>query len=218
MTSGRILFMRSTENNRSIPISKRILDLLLTIPGLLILSPILFVISVFVAISYGTPIIFRQQRPGHLGKPFWVYKFRTMTNARDADNHLLPDSKRITWLGQFLRSYSLDELPELFNVLRGEMSLVGPRPLLMQYLERYSPEQARRHDVLPGITGWAQINGRNALTWEEKFKMDVWYVDHWSFGLDIKILLITAVKVLRREGITQPGHATAEEFMGRHDS
>jgi len=218
MTSGRILCMRSTENNRSIPISKRILDLLLTIPGLLILSPILFVISVFVAISYGTPIIFRQQRPGHLGKPFWVYKFRTMTNARDADNHLLPDSKRITWLGQFLRSYSLDELPELFNVLRGEMSLVGPRPLLMQYLERYSPEQARRHDVLPGITGWAQINGRNALTWEEKFKMDVWYVDHWSFGLDIKILLITAVKVLRREGITQPGHATAEEFMGRHDS
>jgi sugar transferase EpsL len=218
MTSGRILFMRSTENNRSIPISKRILDLSLTIPGLLILSPILFVISVFVAISYGTPIIFRQQRPGHYGKPFWVYKFRTMTNARDADNHLLPDSKRITRLGQFLRSYSLDELPELFNVLRGEMSWVGPRPLLMQYLERYSPEQARRHDVLPGITGWAQINGRNALTWEEKFKMDVWYVDHWSFGLDIKILLITAVKVLRREGINQPGHATAEEFMGRHDS
>jgi sugar transferase EpsL len=218
MTSGRILFMRSTENNRSIPISKQILDLSLTIPGLLILSPILFVISVFVAISYGTPIIFRQQRPGHYGKPFWVYKFRTMTNARDADNHLLPDSKRITRLGQFLRSYSLDELPELFNVLRGEMSWVGPRPLLMRYLERYSPEQARRHDVLPGITGWAQINGRNALTWEEKFKMDVWYVDHWSFGLDIKILLITAVKVLRREGINQPGHATAEEFMGRHDS
>jgi sugar transferase EpsL len=218
MTSGRILFMRSTENNRSLPISKRILDLSLTIPGLLILSPILFVISVFVAISYGTPIIFRQQRPGHYGKPFWVYKFRTMTNARDADNHLLPDSKRITRLGQFLRSYSLDELPELFNVLRGEMSWVGPRPLLMQYLERYSPEQARRHDVLPGITGWAQINGRNALTWEEKFRMDVWYVDHWSFGLDIKILLITAVKVLRREGINQPGHATAEEFMGRHDS
>jgi sugar transferase EpsL len=218
MTSGRILFMRSTENNRSIPISKQILDLSLTIPGLLILSPILFVISVFVAISYGTPIIFRQQRPGHYGKPFWVYKFRTMTNARDADNHLLPDSKRITRLGQFLRSYSLDELPELFNVLRGEMSWVGPRPLLMQYLERYSPEQARRHDVLPGITGWAQINGRNALTWEEKFRMDVWYVDHWSFGLDIKILLITAVKVLRREGINQPGHATAEEFMGRHDS
>jgi sugar transferase EpsL len=218
MTSGRILFMRSTENNRSIPISKRILDLSLTIPGLLILSPILFLISVFVAISYGTPIIFRQQRPGHLGKPFWVYKFRTMTNTRDSDNHLLPDSKRMTPLGRFLRSYSLDELPELFNVLRGEMSWVGPRPLLMQYLERYSPEQARRHDVLPGITGWAQINGRNALTWEEKFKMDVWYVDHWSFGLDIKILLITAVKVLRREGINQPGHATAEEFMGRHDS
>jgi sugar transferase EpsL len=218
MTSGRILFMRSTENNRSLPISKRILDLSLTIPGLLILSPILLLISVLVAISYGAPIIFRQQRPGHLGKPFWVYKFRTMTNAQDAGNNLLPDSKRITRLGRFLRSYSLDELPELFNVLRGEMSWVGPRPLLMQYLERYSPEQARRHEVLPGITGWAQINGRNALTWEEKFKMDVWYVDHWSFGLDIKILLITAVKVLRREGINQPGHATAEEFMGRHDS
>jgi lipopolysaccharide/colanic/teichoic acid biosynthesis glycosyltransferase len=141
-----------------------------------------------------------------------------MTNAHDENNNLLPDNERITRLGLFLRSYSLDELPELFNVLRGEMSWVGPRPLLMQYLDRYSPEQARRHEVLPGITGWAQINGRNALTWEEKFKLDVWYVDHWSFRLDVKILLITAIKVLRREGINQPGHTTAEEFMGTHDS
>jgi lipopolysaccharide/colanic/teichoic acid biosynthesis glycosyltransferase len=140
-----------------------------------------------------------------------------MTDDHDVEDNMLPDSQRITPLGQFLRSTSLDELPELFNVLCGEMSWVGPRPLLMQYLERYTPEQARRHDVLPGITGWAQINGRNALTWEEKFKLDVWYVDHWSFGLDIKILLITSIKVLRREGINQPGHATSEEFMGTHD-
>ena len=210
--------MLSAKKYKQVPISKRILDLALTLPGILILSPVFLIIAILVGMNYGTPIIFRQKRPGYLGKPFWVYKFRTMTNALDADNNLLPDSERITRLGQFLRSYSLDELPELFNVLRGEMSWVGPRPLLIQYLERYSPEQARRHEVLPGITGWAQINGRNALTWEEKFKLDVWYVDHWTFGLDIKILLITAIKVLRREGISQPGHATAEEFMGTHDS
>ena len=210
--------MLSAKKYKQVPISKRILDLALTLPGILILSPVFLLIAILVGMNYGTPIIFRQKRPGYLGKPFWVYKFRTMTNALDADNNLLPDSERITRLGQFLRSSSLDELPELINVLRGEMSWVGPRPLLMQYLERYSPEQARRHEVLPGITGWAQINGRNALTWEEKFKLDVWYVDHWTFGLDIKILLITAIKVLRREGISQPGHATAEEFMGTHDS
>jgi sugar transferase EpsL len=201
-----------------IPISKRILDLTLTIPGILILSPLLLFISFIVGVNYGTPIIFRQKRPGYRGKPFWVYKFRTMTNTHDTQDNLLPDSQRITRLGQFLRSYSLDELPELFNVLRGEMSWIGPRPLLMQYLERYSPEQARRHEVLPGITGWAQINGRNTLTWEEKFKLDVWYVDHRSFWLDIKILVLTILKVLRREGINQPGQATAEEFMGNHDS
>ena len=210
--------MLSAKKYKQVPISKRILDLALTLPGILILSPVFLLIAILVGMNYGTPIIFRQKRPGYLGKPFWVYKFRTMTNALDADNNLLPDSERITRLGQFLRSSSLDELPELINVLRGEMSWVGPRPLLMQYLERYSPEQARRHEVLPGITGWAQINGRNALTWEEKFKLDVWYVDHWTFGLDIKILLITAIKVLRREGISQPGHATAEEFMGTHGS
>ena len=216
-TSGRIHFMQPVDTIRSTPISKRILDLAITLPGILIFSPVFLVIAILVGMNYGTPIIFRQKRPGYRGKPFWVYKFRTMTNALDADNILLPDSQRITRLGRFLRSTSLDELPELFNVLRGEMSLVGPRPLLMQYLERYSPEQARRHDVLPGITGWAQVNGRNALTWEEKFKLDVWYVEHWSFVLDINILLITAVKVLRREGINQPGHTTAEEFMGTHD-
>ena len=201
-----------------IPTSKRLLDLILTIPGLLIISPLLLIISLLVRISFGTPIIFRQKRPGYQGKPFWVYKFRSMTNAHDAENNLLPDGQRLTRLGRFLRSTSLDELPELFNVLRGQMSIVGPRPLLMQYLERYSPEQARRHEVLPGITGWAQVNGRNALTWEEKFKLDVWYVDHWSFWLDMRILLLSIVKVLRREGINQPGQATAEEFMGDHDS
>jgi sugar transferase EpsL len=202
----------------SIPLSKRILDLFLTVPGILLLSPLFLVITIIVGVNFGTPIIFRQKRPGYKGKPFWVFKFRTMTNATDTQDHLLPDNQRITRLGQFLRSSSLDELPELFNVLRGEMSLVGPRPLLMQYLERYSPEQARRHEVLPGITGWSQINGRNAISWEEKFNLDIWYVDHWSFRLDIKIMLVTVVKVLRREGINQPGQATAEEFMGNHDS
>ncbi|MCJ7825657.1 MAG: sugar transferase, partial [Anaerolineales bacterium] len=142
------------------------------------------------------------------------YKFRTMTAAHDQQGVLLPDAQRLGPLGQFLRSFSLDELPELFNVLRGEMSLVGPRPLLVQYLERYSPEQARRHNMLPGMTGWAQVNGRNALDWEDKFAFDVWYVDHWSIGLDIKILGLTLWKVLSREGISQPGHPTAEEFMG----
>jgi sugar transferase EpsL len=210
--------MLDAGKSSSIPWSKGILDLFLTVPGILILSPLLLVISILVILNIGTPVIFRQKRPGYLGKPFWVYKFRTMTNARDSKETLLPDSQRITRLGHFLRSTSLDELPEMFNVLRGEMSWVGPRPLLMQYLERYSPEQARRHEVLPGITGWAQINGRNALTWEEKFKLDVWYVDHWSFWLDIKILFLSVLKVLRREGINQPGQATAEEFMGNHDS
>lgn len=210
--------MQPETMNKSVPISKRLLDLSLTIPGILFLSPLLLIISILLLINYGPPIIFRQKRPGFRGIPFWVYKFRTMIDSRDANNNLLPDEERLTRLGHFLRSYSLDELPELLNVLKGEMSWVGPRPLLMQYLDRYSPEQARRHEVLPGITGWAQINGRNALTWEEKFKLDVWYVDHWTFWLDIKILLITAIKVLRKEGISQPGHATAEEFMGTRDS
>lgn len=149
-----------------------------------------------------------------MGKSFFIYKFRTMADTRDKNGNLLPDSERLTSFGRFLRSTSLDELPELMNVLRGEMSLVGPRPLLMQYLDRYSPEQFRRHLVLPGITGWAQINGRNDLTWQEKFRLDVWYVDNWSLILDIKIMLISFWKVLKREGISQPGHATAEEFTG----
>lgn len=201
-----------------VPISKRVLDVLLTIPAILVLSPVMLILAILVRVKIGTPIIFRQERPGYKGKPFWLYKFRTMTNALDAQDNLLPDSQRLTRLGLFLRSYSLDELPELFNILRGEMSIVGPRPLLMQYLERYSPEQARRHKVLPGMTGWAQINGRNELSWEEKFKLDVWYVDHWSVWLDAKIILLTVAKVLHREGINQPGQATAEEFMGNHDS
>jgi sugar transferase EpsL len=200
-----------------IPLSKRIFDYLLTIPGLILISPLLIVLCVLVWFNHGSPLFFCQKRPGHRGRVFTLYKFRTMNNARDALGQLLPDEQRLTKFGRFLRATSLDELPELFNVLRGDMSLVGPRPLLIQYLERYSPEQARRHDVLPGITGWAQINGRNALTWEDKFSLDVWYVDHWSLGLDIKILLTTFLKVLRREGISQPGFATAEEFMGSRE-
>lgn len=201
-----------------IPPIKRIFDLLVTGVGLLLISPFVLIITGLVWIAHGRPVLFRQQRPGFKGRPFHIYKFRTMTNAVDGRGQLLPDSARLTPLGRFLRSSSLDELPELFNILRGEMSLVGPRPLLMQYLERYSPEQARRHDVLPGITGWAQINGRNALTWQDKFKLDIWYVDHWSFWLDLKILILTVWKVLLREGISQPGHATMEEFTGNTEA
>jgi lipopolysaccharide/colanic/teichoic acid biosynthesis glycosyltransferase len=190
------------------------MDLILTGLGLVILSPILLLLAVMVRMAHGSPVLFSQVRPGHFGQPFKIYKFRTMTDGRDAQGDLLPDAERLTRLGRFLRASSLDELPELFNVLRGEMSLVGPRPLLMQYLTRYTPEQARRHAVLPGITGWAQVNGRNALTWEDKFRLDVWYVENWSPWLDIKILGMTLGKVLKREGISQPGHATAEEFMG----
>lgn len=197
-----------------IPLSKRLFDLAAAGVGLLVLSPLLLVMAALVRIKHGLPVFFRQQRPGYKGTPFYLYKFRTMIDARAADGSLLPDSQRLTPLGRFLRSTSLDELPELVNVLRGEMSLVGPRPLLMQYLGRYSPEQMRRHDVLPGLTGWAQINGRNALTWEDKFRLDLWYVDHRTFWLDLKILLLTFWKVLTREGISQPGQATSEEFMG----
>lgn len=198
----------------TIPLSKRIFDLILTIPGLILISPILLVVTILVRIVHGKPILFTQVRPGFRGELFTVYKFRTMTDQRDENGDLLPDEQRLTTLGRFLRGTSIDELPELFNVLRGEMSLVGPRPLLIQYLERYSPEQARRHDVLPGITGWAQVNGRNALTWGDKFRLDVWYVDNLSLWLDVKILALTLWKVIKREGISQPGHATAEEFMG----
>ncbi|MBT3389701.1 MAG: sugar transferase [Chloroflexi bacterium] len=197
-----------------IPPSKRIFDLLLTIPGLIVLSPLLLLVALLVRIYHGRPVLFSQTRPGYRGELFKLYKFRTMTNERDAAGKLLPDEQRLTRLGRILRATSLDELPEFLLILTGKMSLVGPRPLLVQYLERYSPNQARRHAVLPGITGWAQINGRNALTWADKFRLDVWYVDHWSLWLDIKILTLTLWKVIRREGISQPGHATAEEFMG----
>jgi len=199
------------------PLSKRLFDLLIAMTSLLVISPVLLVVAVLVRIVHGSPVLFGQKRPGLGGRPFRIFKFRTMTNARAADGGLLPDEQRLTPLGRFLRATSLDELPELFNILRGEMSLVGPRPLLVQYLERYSPEQARRHNVLPGLTGWAQINGRNTLTWEDKFRFDVWYVDHWSFWLDIKILFLTIWKVFKREGISQPGHATMEEFMGNQE-
>lgn len=198
----------------TIPLSKRLLDLVLTIPSLVLFSPFLLVIALLVRRYIGSPVVFAQRRPGFLGRPFTMYKFRTMTEDRDTQGNMLPDTQRLTRLGIFLRSTSLDELLELINVLKGEMSWVGPRPLLMQYLDRYSPEQTRRHHVLPGITGWAQINGRNAITWEQKFELDVWYVDHWSLWLDIKILALTVLKVLLREGINQPGHATVEEFLG----
>lgn len=199
---------------KTTPIVKRLLDIVLTLLLLIFLSPVLLIISIFVACQHGFPILFRQQRPGLFGEIFTIYKFRTMRNAFDQQGKPLPDEKRLTKLGRFLRSTSLDELPELFNVLKGEMSLVGPRPLLISYLPLYSVEQSRRHHVLPGITGWAQVHGRNALSWQEKFQLDVWYVDHWSFWLDIQILGMTIIKVLRREGISQPGKATAEPFKG----
>ena len=202
---------------KGIPVTKRLLDLFLTIPGLIFFGPFLLVVAVLVRIKLGWPVIFRQRRPGYRNKIITVYKFRTMTDDKDSKGNLLPDEERLTKLGRFLRSYSIDELPELYNILRGEMSLVGPRPLLVQYLDRYTDEQIRRHEVLPGMTGWAQVNGRNVITWEEKFSYDVWYVDNWSLGLDIKILAMTLNKVFQREGISQSGHATAEEFMGNQE-
>lgn len=193
---------------------KRILDIVVAMILLIFIAPFLSGIALLTLILMGAPILFRQQRPGLHGKPFTLLKFRTMTDARDAQGNLLPDAERLTPFGRFLRRTSLDELPTLFNVLKGEMSLVGPRPLLMDYLDRYTPEQARRHEVRPGVTGWAQVNGRNALTWEQKFEFDVWYVDNWSLWLDLKILLLTVWKVVRKEGINQPGQVTMQEFMG----
>lgn len=182
--------------------------------ALLLLSPLLLILMVLVRLKLGSPIFFTQVRPGLHGKPFKMIKFRTMTDARDADSNLLPDNIRLTAFGRFLRSTSLDELPELWNVLKGDMSLVGPRPLLMEYLPRYNPEQSRRHEARPGITGWAQINGRNAISWEAKFKLDVWYVDNQSFWLDLKILALTIKKVFVREGISAEGEATMPKFTG----
>ena len=193
---------------------KRLFDLLLSLAGLLVLALPLLLLWVLVHRKLGSPVLFRQVRPGLHGRPFMMVKFRTMTDARGPDGELLPDAVRLTPFGRFLRATSLDELPELWNVLKGDMSLVGPRPLLMEYLPLYSPEQVRRHEVRPGITGWAQVNGRNAISWEAKFKLDVWYVDHRSLWLDIKILWLTIKKVLVREGISAAGEATMGKFTG----
>lgn len=198
----------------NVPMSKRGFDLIIASLSLVLLSPFLLIIALIISLLDGFPVVFRQQRPGYKAKPFTIYKFRTMSEESDPDGNYLTGEQRVTRFGRILRAISLDEILELVNVIKGEMSIVGPRPLLMQYLSRYSPDQARRHDVLPGITGWAQINGRNAITWEEKFLLDVWYVDNWSFWLDMKIILNTIWKVLLREGINEPGHISAGEFMG----
>jgi sugar transferase EpsL len=194
---------------------KRLLDIILTLSALILLIPVLALIALLVRVKLGVPVLFRQQRTGLNGQPFFIFKFRTMTDVRDAHGNLLPDAKRLTPFGRFLRSTSLDELPELVNVLNGDMSLVGPRPLFAHYLSLYTPEQQRRHEVQPGITGWAQVNGRNGLTWGQKFALDVWYVDHVSVWLDMKILFLTFWKILCREGINQQEHATMEEFRGQ---
>jgi lipopolysaccharide/colanic/teichoic acid biosynthesis glycosyltransferase len=194
---------------------KLIADRLMAAFLLLLFSPILLVVAIVIRTRIGTPIVFTQARPGKDGKIFTVYKFRTMTSDCDADGNLLSDEERLIPLGQFLRKASLDEFPQLLNVLTGDMSFVGPRPLLVRYLERYNSEQARRHDVLPGITGWAQVNGRNAVSWDEKFRLDIWYVDHWSLWLDFKILLLTVKKVFKQEGISQNADVVAmPEFYG----
>lgn len=190
----------------------RLLDLIIILPAWLCLAPLMVVIAAFIKLSTSDKIFFYQDRPGLHGKPFRLVKFRTMNDARDTAGNLLPDADRLTDFGRFLRTTSLDELPEMINIIKGDMSIVGPRPLLMQYLERYSPSQARRHDVKPGLTGWAQINGRNAINWEEKFDLDLWYVENRSLWLDMKIILLTIKKVLQREGISQAGHATMPEF------
>jgi lipopolysaccharide/colanic/teichoic acid biosynthesis glycosyltransferase len=195
-------------------VTKRAFDLAIVISSLPLTLPVLALLFLLVRWKLGTPALFRQVRPGLGGKPFTLVKFRSMTDARDASGALLSDAERLTRFGRLLRASSLDELPELWNVIKGEMSLVGPRPLLMSYLPLYSDEQARRHDVLPGITGWSQVKGRNALTWEQKFALDVWYVDHWSPALDVKILALTVAKVLRRDGVSADGHATMPPFAG----
>ena len=197
--------------------TKRAIDLVLASVALVLLSPVLAVLWVLVRLRMGSPVLFRQQRPGRHGRPFEMVKFRTMTDARDADGNLRPDAERLTALGKLLRRTSLDELPELLNVLNGDMSLVGPRPLLMQYLPLYSPEQARRHEVRPGITGWAQVNGRNAVSWPEKFELDVWYVDHHTTKLDFEIMWKTVSQVFGGHGVSADGHATMAPFTGNEN-
>ena len=193
---------------------KRLFDILVVLIMLPICVPLFLIIGLFVGIKLGRPVLFQQIRPGRYGKPFLILKFRTMVDTSDDQNNHLSDDQRLASFGKLLRSTSLDELPELWNVLKGDMSLVGPRPLLMEYLPLYNAEQARRHEVRPGITGWAQVNGRNAISWEEKFKFDVWYVKHYSFGLDMKILWMTVIKVLKREDISAAGEVTMQKFMG----
>ena len=196
---------------------KRLLDAGVALVALVVLAPILALVALAVRVFLGAPVLFRQRRPGLHGSPFMLFKFRTMRSVPAGQDAAVPDHLRLTRFGQWLRSTSLDELPELWNVLRGDMSLVGPRPLLMEYLPLYSAEQARRHDVPPGITGWAQVNGRNAVSWEDKFRFDVWYADHVSLALDLRILAATVRSVVRREGISQAGHVTAERFTGSAD-
>lgn len=194
---------------------KRLFDLVLATTAIILLSPLILLVALMVWYKLGSPVLFRQQRPGLYGKPFTIYKFRTMSDATDANGAIAEDSARMTGFGARLRKYSLDELPQLFNVVKGDLSLVGPRPLLMEYLPLYSTEQMRRHDVRPGISGWAQVNGRNAISWDEKFAYDLWYVDHRSFWLDMKILWMTLIRVVKSGGISQPGNVTMEKFKGQ---
>lgn len=196
------------------PVLKRLLDIVGSLIALFVLVGPWIIIAILIRLELGKPVLFRQLRPGKNGRTFLLIKFRTMRESRDKNGLLLPDKHRLTALGKTLRKWSMDELPELWNVIKGDMSLVGPRPLLMEYLNRYTPEQGRRHEVKPGITGWAQVNGRNAITWEKKFNLDVWYVDHLTFWLDLKIIAMTIRKIINREGINQPGQATMEKFRG----
>ena len=198
-------------------VTKRLFDFLVAGTGIIVLSPFLLLLTLMVRIYLGSPVLFRQYRPGLHGKPFRLLKFRTMTDTRNTEGHLLPDAERLTAFGRFLRHTSLDELPGLFNVLKGDLSLVGPRPLLMQYLDRYTPKQMRRHNVSPGITGWAQVQGRNAISWDQKFTLDIWYVDNHSWWLDIKILTLTVMKMFRQEGISHSGHVSMPEFFGENN-
>jgi len=199
------------------PLGKRAFDIVVSAISIVVLSPLLLLIALLVRIFIGPPVLFLQERPGYKARPFRIIKFRTMTEAQHARGAPHPDSQRLTPLGRWLRLTSLDELPELFNILRGDMSFIGPRPLLMEYLPLYSPQQMRRHEVPPGLTGWAQVNGRNALSWPERFDLDVWYVDHRSLWLEVRILFLTIWKVLSREGVNQPGQATMRKFTGNRD-